>query len=90
MSSRAYSACFGVTVTSAGGVITAIDSGSVTVGAVVPVAPAVTPAASGLGIASPLLAAPGLSGTAGIQPQLNAEALSEFVSGAVTATAALG
>lgn len=80
----------GVTVTTSGGVVTAIDSGAVTTGIFVPVVPAATPVASGAGIASPLLASPGLAGTAGIQPQLNAEALSEFLSGAGAASAGLG
>jgi PPE-repeat protein len=80
----------GVTVTSSGGVVTAINSGAVTTGVFIPVVPAATPAASGLGVVSPLLTTPGLAGTAGIQPQLNAEALSEFLSGVATASAGLG
>jgi PPE-repeat protein len=80
----------GVTVTSAGGVITAINTGAITTGIFVPVVPAATPTASGLGLLTPLASTPGLAGTAGIQPQLNAEALSEFVSAAATASAALG
>jgi PPE-repeat protein len=79
----------GVTVTSAGGVITAINTGAITTGIFVPVVPATTSTASGLGLLTPLASTPGLAGTAGIQPQLNAEALSEFVS-AATASAALG
>jgi hypothetical protein len=76
-------------VTSAGGVITAINTGAITTGIFVPVVPAATPTASGLGLLTPLASTPGLAGAAGIQPQLNAEALSEFVS-AATASAALG
>ena len=79
----------GVTVTSAGGVVTAINTGAVTTGIFVPVVPATTSTASGLGLLTPLASTPGLAGTAGIQPQLNAEALSEFLSGAV-ASAGLG
>jgi PPE-repeat protein len=88
ISNSTITAGSGVTVTSAGGVVTAINSGAITTGAFVPAA--VTPAASGLGLVTPLLASPGLAGTAGIQPQLNAEALSEFLSGAVPAAAGLG
>jgi PPE-repeat protein len=80
----------GVTVTSAGGVATAINTGAVTTGIFVPVVPATTPTASGLGLLTPLASTPGLAGTAGIQPQLNAEALSEFLSSAATASAAAG
>ncbi|HEV7362257.1 MAG TPA: hypothetical protein VGN92_14285 [Mycobacterium sp.] len=75
-------------MTSAGGVITAINTGAITTGIFVPVVPAAMPA-SGLGLLTPLASTPGLAGAAGIQPQLNAEALSEFVS-AATASAALG
>jgi PPE-repeat protein len=90
ISNSTLTAGTGVTATSAGGVVTAINSGAVTTGVFIPVVPAATPAASGLGVVSPLLTTPGLAGTAGIQPQLNAEALSEFVSGLATASAGLG
>jgi PPE-repeat protein len=84
----------GASVTfNATGSVVAISSGAVTSGVFVPVAPVVpaaAPAASGLGAVTPLLASPGLAGTAGIQPQLDAEALTEFLSTAAAASAGLG
>ncbi|BAX93716.1 PPE family protein [Mycobacterium shigaense] len=63
----------------AAGLVTAINSGSITAGpAVAPVAPA---SSSGAVAAAPAAAAPGLAGTAGIQPQLDAPALLEWAQG---------
>jgi PPE-repeat protein len=81
-----------VTLNATGSVV-AINSGAITTSVFIPVAPVVpaaAPAASGLGAVTPLLASPGLAGTAGIQPQLDAEALTEFLSTAATASAGLG
>ena len=72
----------GVTVTlNAGGLVTAVNTGTiVTAPALVPVVP-VAPSASGALAAAPAAAAsPGLAGTAGIQPQLNVDALVDALS----------
>jgi PPE-repeat protein len=85
----------GMSATFDGSFAAAINAGTVATGAAsatpfFPAIPAAAPAASGVGIASPLLASPGLAGTAGIQPQLNAEGLTEFLSTAAAASAGLG
>lgn len=63
----------------ASGLVTAVNSGAIITG---PVVTPITPTAPGaLAATTPLAAAPGLAGTAGIQSQLDAEALTRFVQG---------
>ena len=69
----------GADVTELGSLVTAVNSGAITTGpAIVPVVP-VAPASSGaLAAAAPaagVVSSPGLAGTAGIQPQLDVDAL---------------
>jgi PPE-repeat protein len=88
----------GVSATFSGGVATAINAGTVMTGPAsltpfVPAAPIapLAPSSSGLVGAAPAAAissAPGLAGTAGIQPQLNVEALTEWAQGISGAEAA--
>jgi PPE-repeat protein len=85
----------GVSATFSGGVATTINAGTVATGAAsltpfVPVVP-LAPSSSGLVGAAPVAAissAPGLAGTAAIQPQLNVEALTEWAQGISGAEAA--
>jgi PPE-repeat protein len=85
----------GVSATFSGGVVTAINAGTVMTGPAsltpfVPVVP-LAPSSSGLVGAAPVAAissSPGLAGTAAIQPQLNVEALTEWAQGISGAEAA--
>jgi PPE-repeat protein len=67
------------------GVLSVVAQGSVSVAPAAPVAPVVSGSSSGVAAAAPLAGSPGLAGTAGIQPQLDADRLMEWartVSGA--------
>jgi PPE-repeat protein len=83
----AQSAGVEATINANTGLVTAINAGSVITGPVTatpylfpvaPVAPVVASSSSALGAApaaAPVISAPGLAGTAGIQPQINIDAL---------------
>ncbi|WP_276059268.1 PPE family protein [Mycobacterium montefiorense] len=74
-----------VTIDASTGLVTAINSGTITTGSVVtPVAPVVASSSSALGAAPAAMvtSAPGLAGTAGIQPQLNVDAFMDALAAA--------
>jgi PPE-repeat protein len=82
----------GITMTAgaAGASITNMQ-GTLTIAAVTPVAPIAGGSASGFAVsAAPVAAAPGLAGTAGIQPQLNVVGLTEWAQGFSGADLAAG
>ena len=76
-----------VTINASTGLVTAINAGTIITGPVTatpyvfPVAPVVASSSSALAAAPAAMApAPGLAGTAGIQPQLNVDALMDALS----------